>query len=140
MESPPCATSPHACRRWNIARHSRFEKAKAFLHIRKQPALAQLGLHALDLGAKGHVVAEKRSVAFELALHQGVLDEQLARGAWIDGAVMNSPRGDEDQAVKADFLSRNDLRPVLVPFRVCVLPLDQMRADMGQGPGAGRFD
>ncbi len=95
---------------------------------------ARLVLQRFDVGDQFPVVREERRARLELAADQCLAYEYLARFRRIHRPVMHALLGVEQQAMQSAAFIGHDLRGLLLPMRLVIMPLDQVRAGFLQPP------
>lgn len=111
---------------------------------------AGFGFQGEGLLFEGFVVGEEGGVGAELALDEGVENEEVAGGFGEEWAVVDGAAGDEEEGIERDFFVGEDACRVFVPVGVGVEAfdevvggtLDPLRGDARDGAGveAGGFD
>ena len=86
----------------------------------------------LDVGNQFAIVREERRTRLELAAYQRLADEHLARLGHIHRPVMHALFRIEDQSEQRAALPGRDLRRLLLPMWIVIMPLDQVRTGFFQ--------
>jgi hypothetical protein len=86
-------------------------------------------LELLDVLEQAPVGGEEGVVGVPVALDQGVAQEQVARGHRVDAAVVHLARHGERDAVQRDLLEGHHGGLLLLPVRLAVGALDQVRGE-----------
>src|SRR6266571_5980319 len=90
---------------------------------------ARLVLELLDLPHEPAVMRKERRARLVVALDQRPADEYPSRFDRVHRTVMHAPLCIQQQAVERPTLERGDARRLLLPVRLVLVALDQVRAD-----------
>ncbi len=113
----------------DVLRQAGVVEVEQGLVVHQDVAAAGPVLQLLDLVEQLAVLREEPVVGLPVALHQGGADEQLAAQLGFDPAVVDLPLGDDRQAVQRHLLVGQHRAGLLLPVRLAVGALDQVRGE-----------
>ncbi len=86
-------------------------------------------LELVDLVDEPAVVQKKRRARLVIALDQRLADEYLPRSDRVHRPEVHAPLCIQQQPVERSALERGDARGLLLPMRLVLVALDEVRAD-----------